>query len=159
MGGSRDAGRDRSLPTVKGSVATIVRSTREPMPPPTRILLVDNNAQFRSVLGQQLRSQPDFTVVGDVAIGGEAVHQARELTPDVIVLDIEMREMDAVSQIHALRLAAPAARIIALSIVRNGRYRDECRRAGVHVHLYKDSTVDQIFDAVRAAASAIGQRA
>lgn len=126
---------------------------------PSRILIVDNNTQFRHVLGQQLRTQDDFTVVGEVAIGGEAVQQARELKPDVIVLDIEMREMDAVSQIRALRQAAPAARIIALSIVHNGRYRDECRRAGVHAHLYKDSSVDQIFDAVRAAAAAIGLRA
>lgn len=118
---------------------------------PTRILIVDNNAEYRYSLSRQLRSQPDFVVVDEVQIGLDAVLRARALLPDVILLDIEMREMDAVSSIRALKAAAPSARIIAFSIVHNSRYRKECRSAGAHTHISKDSPVDLICETIRTA--------
>ena len=116
---------------------------------PIRVLVVDNNAEFRYALSCHLRSQSDFTVVGEVANGEAAVREAQTLTPDVILLDIEMPEMDAATCIRALKRTAPAASIIVLSIVQSGRYHEECRRAGFHGHLRKDSPVEAIFAAIR----------
>ena len=115
-----------------------------------RIFIVDGNAAFRYALTCQLGSQPDFMVVGEAPTSEEALPRARALAPDVILLDIELPDMDAPGAIRALRQAVPAARIIGFAIVQHGRYDEECRRAGSHLRLPKDSPVEAIFEAIRA---------
>ncbi len=117
---------------------------------PFRILIVDANAAFRYALTCHLQSQPDFTVVGEAPSCDEALPRAQALEPDVILLDVAMPETDAPGTIRALRRAVPAARIIGFSIMQSGRYHEECRRAGSHVQLLKDSPVEAIFEAIRA---------
>jgi DNA-binding NarL/FixJ family response regulator len=116
-----------------------------------RILVVDGNESFRYSLTRHLTSQPDFEVVGESASSDEAVPAARSLAPDVILLDIELRETDAPGAIRELRQAAPGARIIGVSIVQSGRYSEECRLAGSHAQLLKDSPVEVLFEVIRTA--------
>jgi DNA-binding NarL/FixJ family response regulator len=114
-----------------------------------RILIVDNNEQFRSTLARSLRLEVDFAVVGEVSVGDEAVHLAARLTPDVILLDVELPEMDAPSCIIAMQQRIPTARIVALSIVPDRRYQEMCRQAGSHAYLPKDSPLSVIVAAIR----------
>lgn len=114
-------------------------------------MIVDNNAEFRYTLACQLRTQEDFEVVGEAASGDEAVLQAEATAPDAIVLDVGLPEMNAASQIRALKRAAPAAAIIALSIAASGRYGEECRRAGGGAMLPKGCSTETIFAAIRSA--------
>ena len=116
-----------------------------------RILIVDNNEQFRSTLARLLSLEADLTVVGEVDIGEHAVEAAARCNPDVILLDIELPEMDAPSRIIALQRGAPAARIVALSIVPDRRYQEQCRRAGSDTYLTKDCPLASIIAAIRGA--------
>jgi DNA-binding NarL/FixJ family response regulator len=118
-----------------------------------RILIVDNNEQFRSTLARHLRFEADFAVVAEVGIGEEAIHLAERLTPDVILVDIELPEKDAPACILALQHSAPAARIVALSIVPDKRYQERCLRAGSDTYLPKDSPMAAIIAAIRVTAA------
>jgi DNA-binding NarL/FixJ family response regulator len=118
-----------------------------------RILIVDNNEQFRTTLAHHLRFEVDLLVVGEVDIGEEAVQLAARLSPDVILLDIELPEKDAPARIKALQLSAPAARIVSLSIVPDRRYQERCRRAGSDTYLPKDCSMAAIIAAIRGADS------
>ena len=64
------------------------------MSTPTRVLLVDDHAMVRSGFRLMLSVEPDIEVVGECATGMEAVVQARELRPDVILMDVQMPVMD-----------------------------------------------------------------
>lgn len=116
-----------------------------------RILIIDNNEQFRSTLARHLRFEVDFAVVGEVDIGEEAVEMAARLSPDVILLDIELPETDAPARIEALQQSAPAARIVSLSIVPDRGYQERCRRAGSDTYLPKDCSMAAIIAAIRGA--------
>jgi len=115
-----------------------------------RILIVDNNEAFRSTLARCLSFEADFSVIGEAGIGEEAVGLAARLAPDVILLDIELPEMDAPVCIVALQRSAPAARIVALSILPVRRYQEQCSRAGSDVYLPKDCSITAIIAAIRA---------
>lgn len=121
-----------------------------------RILLIDNNIEFRESLASHLRSQTDFVIVGEFTSSEDAFHTARSAAPDVILLDIEMPEMNAAAAIRRLRQAAPSARVIGLSIVQSRRYQEDCRYAGMHTHLRKDSPVTAIFAAIRNSGPSLG---
>ena len=113
-----------------------------------RILIVDNNELFRATLANQLRAECAPVEVRQAAIGAEAVRVAAQLQPDVILLDIELPEMDAPASIQALQQSAPAARVVALSIVPNRRYAELCRLAGSAAYLPKDSPLALIVAAI-----------
>lgn len=117
-----------------------------------RILIVDNNEQFRSTLARHLCLEGDIAVVGEVDIGEEAVQLAARLDPDVILLDIELPEMDAPAHILALQRSAPAARIVSLSIVPDKRYQERCRRAGSDAYLPKDCSMAALIAVIRGTA-------
>lgn len=114
-----------------------------------RVLIVDNNEVYRSTLARHLSFEADLSVVGAVDIGEEAVRLAARLDPDVILLDVELPEMDAPARILALQRSAPAARIVALSIVPQRRYQEICRRAGSDAYLPKDCPMAAIVAAIR----------
>jgi DNA-binding NarL/FixJ family response regulator len=89
-----------------------------------RILLIDDNVEFRKSLASHLRSQPGFVVVGELSSDEALFRAVRSAAPDVVLLDIAMPEMDAAAIIRRLRQAVPTAKVIGLSIVPNRRYQD-----------------------------------
>jgi len=114
-----------------------------------RILLIDDNVEFRKSLASHLRSQPGFVVVGELSSDEALFRAVRSAAPDVVLLDIAMPEMDAAAIIRRLRQAVPTAKVIGLSIVPNRRYQETCLYAGMHAHLRKDSPVASIVAAIR----------
>ena len=82
----------------------------------TRILLVDDHAVLRAGLRLLLDAEADLSVVGEAGDGQKALALAGRLTPDLILLDLTMPGMGGLAAIPALRKAAPAAKILILTM-------------------------------------------
>jgi two-component system chemotaxis response regulator CheB len=80
-----------------------------------RVLIVDDSAVIRGLVSRWLLEDPGVEVVGSVMNGQEAVRKARELGPDVVILDIEMPVMDGLAALPGILAAAPQARVIMAS--------------------------------------------
>jgi DNA-binding NarL/FixJ family response regulator len=79
------------------------------------ILVVDDHPVTRKTICALLRAQPDFDVICDATNGTEAVIQAMDLKPDVVVLDIGMPGMNGLDAARLIKKAAPSAEILFLS--------------------------------------------
>src|SRR5215831_4244886 len=81
----------------------------------TRVLIVDDKADIRSIVATRLRIEPGFEVVGEAANGAEAIARVGELKPAVMILDLQMPVMSGEEVIPILRSLAPALRILVFS--------------------------------------------
>jgi two-component system response regulator NreC len=115
-----------------------------------RILIADDHGIVRQGLRSVLSRNPYFEIVGEAASGVEAVALARKLTPDVLIIDIGMPELngiDAASQIHK---SNPEIRIIVLSMHSDETYVLRALNAGAKGYLLKDSAEMDLVPAVHA---------
>ena len=119
-----------------------------------RVLLADDQVLVRAGFRALLDAQPDIEVVGEAGDGNEAVQQARELVPDVVLMDIRMPGLDGLEATRALsadeRLAP--VRIVILTTFDLDEYVFEALRAGASGFLVKDTEPVELIHAVRAAA-------
>lgn len=76
------------------------------------ILIADDNPVMRRLLRRVLERQSDFSVSGEAADGSEAVKKARELKPDLVVLDLQMPEMNGVEAASVLKMSMPGLRVV-----------------------------------------------
>ena len=116
-----------------------------------RILVADDHHVVRTGFAALLDTQPDFTVAGTAVDGAEAVRLARELSPDVIVMDVRMPGMDGIEATR--RLAGSGPRVLILTTFDLDEYVYDALRAGASGFLLKDVTAERLFDAVRIVAS------
>jgi two-component system nitrate/nitrite response regulator NarL len=123
-----------------------------PVPPPIRILVVDDHTLFRRGLTALLSRDPRLEVVGDAADAGEAQRRAQALQPDVILLDNHLPGVTGISALPALRLAAPDARVLMLTISEDEADLAGALRAGACGYLLKTMEADGLIDAIRRAA-------
>ncbi len=114
-----------------------------------RILITDDHPVVRDGLAAILGTQPDFTVVGQAATGGEAVLRAGRLKPDVVLMDLAMPEMDGVEAIRRLRSAAPEARVIVFTAFDSDERIVGAVQAGAQGYLLKGAPRDELFRAIR----------
>jgi DNA-binding NarL/FixJ family response regulator len=85
------------------------------MPDPIRILVVDDDPQFRQLVKLVLRKVADFEIVSEAPDGRTGVEQAGELRPDVVLLDLMMPGMDGFEALPLIRGAHPGASVIVLT--------------------------------------------
>jgi two-component system response regulator NreC len=116
----------------------------------TRILLADDHAVLRSGLRLLIDSQPDFTVVGEAGDGAEALVKARELKPDLIVLDLNMPGLDGLGALPLLRKENPETRVLILTMHDEGNYLQEALRAGAAGYVLKRAADAELLMAIRA---------
>jgi DNA-binding NarL/FixJ family response regulator len=116
-----------------------------------RVLLVEDNDVFRQALVLLLELQQGIDVVGAVAEGNGAVAAARDLDPDVVVLDFRLPGMDGVETTRELRRECPSVAVVCLTASASPRELDALREAGVVECLRKDQELEQIVSAIRRA--------
>jgi two-component system nitrate/nitrite response regulator NarL len=116
--------------------------------PPVRILVVDDHTLFRRGLTALLARDPRLEVVGDAADAGEAQRRARELLPDLILLDNHLPGVNGVDALPALREAAPAARVLMLTVSEDEQDLAAALRAGACGYLLKTIEGDALVQAI-----------
>jgi DNA-binding NarL/FixJ family response regulator len=109
-----------------------------------RILLVEDHRILREGLRSILDAQADLTVVGEAEDGGEAIHRARELQPDMVLLDLSMPRMNGLEAIKGIKRVAAQARVVILSVHHDMEYVQGALSAGADGYLTKDSSGDEL---------------
>lgn len=118
---------------------------------PIRVLIVDDQALLRHSLALILDAAPDITVVGSAASGREASRLARELAPDVILMDIRMPDGDGIQATHTITNdpGLAGSRVLVLSMFELDEYVYGALRAGASGFLLKDAHPHELRDAIR----------
>ena len=114
-----------------------------------RILIVDDHPVVREGIGSMLKKEADFKVVGEASNGLEAVEKARELAPDVVLMDLRMPEMDGVEAISRIKAEKPEIKFIILTTYSDDEYIFKGIAAGARAYLLKDAPRDELFKAIR----------
>jgi DNA-binding NarL/FixJ family response regulator len=117
-----------------------------------RVLLADDQSLVLAGLRTILSAEPDIDVVGQARDGHEAVSIARDLLPDLVLMDIRMPRLDGLAATRELLATTPAVRVIMLTTFDLDEYVYEALRAGASGFLVKDLPDDQLVAGVRAAA-------
>jgi len=117
-----------------------------------RVLLCDDQALVRSGFRMILEARPDLEVVGEAEDGLQAVTLGRTLTPDVILMDVRMPNLDGVGATRALVAAGSRARIVILTTYDLDEYVHAAIRAGASGFLLKDVRPAQLVEAIRVVA-------
>lgn len=118
-----------------------------------RVLLADDHSVVREGLRMFLGRDPDLAVVGEAADGAEAVHLARQLRPDVVLMDLLMPVMDGIAAIAMIRKELPDTEIIALTSVLHSESVAGAVKAGAIGYLLKDAQATELRHAIKAAAA------
>jgi DNA-binding NarL/FixJ family response regulator len=118
-----------------------------------RVLVADDHPVVRHGLCTMLEIEEDITVVGRAADGAEAVDQARETRPDIILMDVQMPNVDGIEALRRIRAEHPEAKVIVLTTYRNEDYIFPSLQAGARGYLLKDASREELADAIRAVAA------
>lgn len=113
------------------------------------ILLVDDHDIVRQGMAAMLGTTGDFAIVGEAADGKAAIAAARELQPDLIMLDLLMPGMDGVSAIRSLRTVSPAGKVVILTSSEDDELAFAAIEAGAHGFLLKSMSGAELLQAIR----------
>jgi DNA-binding NarL/FixJ family response regulator len=109
-----------------------------------RIVIVDDNPEYRYLLRQFIERGTTFVVVGEASNGDEAISLVDELLPEVVVMDIMMPVMDGVEATRAIKNRHPGVGVIALTHSIDQSHADEMFAAGVDGYFLKSEPVDKL---------------
>jgi len=116
---------------------------------PIRVLLVDDQPLFRTAIATLIESQPDLSVVGEAENGLVGVERAKELRPDLVVMDVEMPVMDGVEATRLIREQLPDTKVLMLTVSESEDHLFQAIKFGAHGYLLKDLRPEQLFDMIR----------
>jgi DNA-binding NarL/FixJ family response regulator len=128
-------------------VASQVAESRSPI----RVLIVDDQHLVRSGFTMMLSVEDDIEVVGDVANGELGLEAARDLVPDVVLMDVQMPVMDGIEATRAI-VEADLGRVVILTTFDRDDYLFDALRAGASGFLLKNCEPEQLVDAIRSVA-------
>ena len=120
--------------------------------PKLRILLADDHKIVRDGLRLLIDSQPDMRVIGEAADGREALIQARELKPDLVIMDLSMPHVNGLQATALLRAEFPDLKVIALTAHEDESYLSQLCKAGASGFVLKRSAGDELIRAICAVA-------
>lgn len=113
-----------------------------------RILIVDDHEIFRKGLSTLLESLPDVDVCGEAADGFEAVDKAKQLNPDVVVMDISMPRVDGLQATRVIRSEVPGAHVVILSQHDSSYMRSAALKAGASAYVTKSQVSCCLLNAI-----------
>ncbi len=114
-----------------------------------RVLIVDDIPETRDHLTKLLGFESDIDVVGSAASGGEAITLATSLTPDVVLMDINMPDMDGIAATELLARAVPTASVVMMSVQGEADYLRRSMLAGAREFLVKPFSSDELTASIR----------
>jgi DNA-binding NarL/FixJ family response regulator len=114
----------------------------------TRIILVDNHKIMRDGLRFMLDKFPDLSVVGEADNGRDGVALAEELSPDVVIMDITMPDLNGIDATRRIKKLFPQIKVIALSMHSDRRYVIRMLQAGASGYVIKDSAFEELSRAI-----------
>lgn len=118
-----------------------------------RVLLVDDHTLFRQSLAYLLQQSPDIELIGEAANGVEAVAKARELVPDLILMDIRMPEKTGLEATRSIRAELPGVNILILTVSDDEADLFEAIKAGARGYLLKNVDSAKLLESVRLVAA------
>ena len=114
-----------------------------------RVLIVDDIPETRDHLSKLLGFETDIEVVGAAASGREAIELAAKLTPDVVLMDINMPDMDGISATERLSAEVPTASVVMMSVQGEADYLRRSMLAGAREFLVKPFSSDELTSSIR----------
>jgi two-component system response regulator NreC len=118
-----------------------------------RILLADDHQMLRDGLRLLIDAQPNMRVVGEAANGREALLKTREVSPDLVVMDLSMPEMNGLEATQRLKAEFPQVRILALTAHEDESYLAQLCKAGASGYVLKRSAGDELLQAMSTVAN------
>lgn len=119
--------------------------------PALRVLLVDDHARVRAALRDLLQSYPNLSLVGEASNGEEAIRLVRELSPSVVVMDINMPKLNGIDATMRIKTSYPHVVIVGLSVSASDAHRKAMTAAGATALISKNMAVEQLYVEIQAA--------
>ena len=114
-----------------------------------RTLIVDDHAGFRGSVKTLLAYEPDIVVIGEAGDGLEAIHKARELQPDLVLMDVRMPGISGIDATRQLKDQMPEVKVIMLSLFDLQEYREAAMASGANGYVLKKSMVEELIPEIR----------
>src|ERR1051326_7949316 len=117
---------------------------------PVRVLLADDHTLMRQGLRHILESHSDFDIVAEASSGIEAVEAARNIKPDVAIVDVAMKELNGIEATAQILKLSPQTAVLILSMYSDERYVLRAVKAGARGYVLKNSAGDELIQAILA---------
>ncbi|HET6528388.1 MAG TPA: response regulator transcription factor [Balneolaceae bacterium] len=117
------------------------------------ILLVDDQEMIRKGLRKIIEEEDDLMIIAEASDGKEAIKSARETSPDVIVMDVNMPKMDGIQATKKIKSALPDIHIIGLSLHGRKEVIQDMRSAGASAYVTKDEAFEALCATIRSEAA------
>ncbi len=118
-----------------------------------RVIIADDHMIVRDGLRSLLERQPDMEVVAEANNGREVLKQTKNLSPDVVVMDIGMNELNGIEATRQIVEESPVVKVLALSMYSDKRFITGMLKAGASGYMLKDSAFRELVDAIRVVAN------
>lgn len=115
-----------------------------------RVLLAEDHTIVRQGISALLRSEPDIEVAGEAADGLEALELAKKLIPDVVLMDIAMRNLNGLEATRKIKKLFPHTKVLVLTMYDNEEWIFQILKVGASGYLIKDSAMTELTSAIRA---------
>ena len=116
---------------------------------PLRVLIIDDNADVRSALGRVIDGQADLTLAGVAAGPSDGIRLAQALSPDVLVVDVQMPDGGGLRVTREVTAAQPGVRIVAYSAFDKALITRVMATAGAAAYVSKAASLDELLAAIR----------
>lgn len=114
-----------------------------------KTLIADDDARFRQRIKDLLASEPGVEIIGEAADGHDVVSKARELKPDLILMDVRMPGMSGLDAARRLKGEMPDLQVIILTLYELEEYREAATASGVNHYIVKRALLDELMPAIR----------
>ena len=116
-----------------------------------KVLIADDNAKFIQTVKSFLANEQDIEIVGNAGNGKEAISKAKELKPDIILMDVRMPEMNGFKSTSSIKQIMPEVKIIILTIYDIDEYRKAAITSGASGFVVKNVIKDELVQTIREA--------